>query len=647
MKKLFTLSLMLIAGLVSVKGQVVIMSQDFEAGSPPATWTDTQATPSAGWEYGNNLGSTYFAIGAHTRYACSNDDAHDDNSTTLNDASADYLISPVMNLTPYAATGVVLKFQYIQPGTYGSVGTVEVTTNGGTTWAVAGTVATTAAWAQGTINLSTYTTSATVQIAFRHNDGGLWADGFGIDDVEVKSVPALDASVIASTTPAFNAAGNITISGTLSNEGSTTLTSCTVTYSVDGGAGVAQNFTGLSVALGSTYNFSFTTPANVTVVGSHTLALTSSLPNGGADAVSGNNLNTSSFTVLSSIPVHNPVLEDHTGAWCQFCPDGAVVAEQVDANYPEAISTAVHNGDAMTIADGGTLQNEYISGYPGGMIDHFKFETEPAVELNRGAWDARMAERINMITPVAVSIETYSYNAGTREITVTVAANFVGPISGDLRFNCYVLEDSVTGTGTGYNQVNYYNTVSGHPYYGAGNPISGFVHRHVVRAMLGTAWGTASVIPGSVSDGDSYTNTYTYTLPAGYNENRISLVGIVQKYNADPNMREILNAEDVHMSLGTGINPSMGQINTIYPNPFSDVTNIEFNLENSGDVAVEIFDVFGKKVVTLSAGYMNAGMHNVRWNAADAQGTPVAGGVYMVVIKGQGNSVVGKVVVSK
>lgn len=650
MKKLLTLPFALLAGFVAMQGQVVILTQDFESGALPAGWSRTQNTPSAGWEFGNNLGSSYFAIPAHTMYAASNDDAHDDNSTTANDASMDRLITPNMDLTPYAATGVVLKYQYVQSGAWGSVGSIEVSTNGGTTWTIVGAnVATTTTWMQGTANLSSYTNSATVKVAFHHDDGGNWADGMAVDDVQVRSVSALDASPVASTVPTFNAAGNITISGTLSNEGANTLTSCTIAYSIDGGAAVSQNFTGLSIPLGGTYNFTFTTPANVTVVGNHTLSLTTSMPNGSTDGVPANDVFNGTFGVLSSIPVHNPVLEDHTGAWCQFCPDGAVVAEQVDNTYSEAIVTAVHNGDAMTIADGGTLQTEYISGYPGGMIDHFKFEGQSAVELNRGDWDALMADRIAMVTPVAVSVDNYSYNAATRQISVTVKSDFVGPLAGDIRFNCYVLEDSVTGTGNGYNQVNYYNTVAGHQYYGAGNPIVGFIHRHVVRAMLGTAWGTSGIIPASVNDGDTYTHTYTYTLPAGYNENRIHLVAIVQMYDAgNAENRAILNAEDVKMSTApAGVAAPIGNIGQIYPNPFNDMTNIEFTLDASGEVSVEVYDLFGKKVTTLSEGYMASGMHNVRWNGTDMGSQPVAGGVYTIMIRSNGQSMVGKVVLSK
>src|SRR5687767_11691442 len=115
MKKLLLFSLAAVSGVSLSFSQTVILTQDFETGTPPSGWTTTQNTPSVGFEFGTNLGSTYFAVPAHTRYALSNDDAHDDNSTNLNLADQDRLISPVMDLTPFAGTGVALKFAFINP----------------------------------------------------------------------------------------------------------------------------------------------------------------------------------------------------------------------------------------------------------------------------------------------------------------------------------------------------------------------------------------------------------------------------------------------------------------------------------------------------------------------------------------------------
>jgi len=92
-------------------GQTLVLSEDFEGTIPPTGWSRSQNTPSVGWVFGTDLGSQFFAIPSHSTYAASNDDANDDNTTNLNLADQDRLISPVLDLTPYASTGVILEFE--------------------------------------------------------------------------------------------------------------------------------------------------------------------------------------------------------------------------------------------------------------------------------------------------------------------------------------------------------------------------------------------------------------------------------------------------------------------------------------------------------------------------------------------------------
>ena len=148
------------------------------------------------------------------------------------------------------------------------------------------------------------------------------------------------------------------------------------------------------------------------------------------------------------------------------------------------------------------------------------------------------------VSSVTVSFDSVLYNNVTRQIDVYLKAMFTGTVSGDIRFNCIIIEDSVVGTGSGYNQVNAYNTTAGHTYYGAGNPIVGLPHRYVARDFLGGTWGTSGVIPASVNFGSVATYHYSYTVPANFDEQKISLVGLVSLYSASGvTNRPILNAD--------------------------------------------------------------------------------------------------------
>ncbi|MCP4566854.1 MAG: T9SS type A sorting domain-containing protein [FCB group bacterium] len=65
-----------------------------------------------------------------------------------------------------------------------------------------------------------------------------------------------------------------------------------------------------------------------------------------------------------------------------------------------------------------------------------------------------------------------------------------------------------------------------------------------------------------------------------------------------------------------------------YPNPFNPVTTIEFSLPHSGYVSLDVFDIVGRKVTTLVADQMSAGVKKIIWNGIDSQGRAVASGVY-------------------
>jgi hypothetical protein len=64
------------------------------------------------------------------------------------------------------------------------------------------------------------------------------------------------------------------------------------------------------------------------------------------------------------------------------------------------------------------------------------------------------------------------------------------------------------------------------------------------------------------------------------------------------------------------------------PNPFNPTTAIGFSIPQRMEVDLTIFDVSGRRVVTLVHRTMPAGCSNVEWNGRDANGRAVSSGVY-------------------
>ena len=65
-----------------------------------------------------------------------------------------------------------------------------------------------------------------------------------------------------------------------------------------------------------------------------------------------------------------------------------------------------------------------------------------------------------------------------------------------------------------------------------------------------------------------------------------------------------------------------------YPNPFNAATTIKYELPNQAHVTLEILDVLGRKVKTITDGLQQSGYHQVIWNAGD-----VSSGVYFYKIQ--------------
>ncbi len=65
------------------------------------------------------------------------------------------------------------------------------------------------------------------------------------------------------------------------------------------------------------------------------------------------------------------------------------------------------------------------------------------------------------------------------------------------------------------------------------------------------------------------------------------------------------------------------------PNPFNTDTQIRFVMQQNSHVKLEIFDLSGKRIITLLDEVQSAGLHTVIWNGSDETGGNVANGIYL------------------
>jgi hypothetical protein len=86
--------------------------------------------------------------------------------------------------------------------------------------------------------------------------------------------------------------------------------------------------------------------------------------------------------------------------------------------------------------------------------------------------------------------------------------------------------------------------------------------------------------------------------------------------------------------------PSHIELGQNYPNPFTGSTTITYQLDESQDIRLDVFDLLGRRLKTLENGFVQAGNHQVVFDA-----TSLPSGIYMYRLTTGENSSIRQMVV--
>jgi len=88
-----------------------------------------------------------------------------------------------------------------------------------------------------------------------------------------------------------------------------------------------------------------------------------------------------------------------------------------------------------------------------------------------------------------------------------------------------------------------------------------------------------------------------------------------------------------HVGIEGGGGPSpVLQLHPVYPNPFTSEVTVPFTVPGTGEVGMEVYDLSGRMVDSLSLGELAAGNHAAVWSGTDSGGQRMGSGVYFVRI---------------
>ncbi len=223
------------------------------------------------------------------------------------------------------------------------------------------------------------------------------------------------------------------------------------------------------------------------------------------------------------------VLEEFTGIYCGYCPDGHRIATQLyTADPTHVVLINIHSGGYANVAAGepdlkttmGTaidaMPGNSIQGYPAGSMNRTNFGNASQSQYtvspfgmaqNRNTWAATANIIKGQAAYCNVAVEG-SVDATTRVLTYTAQVYYTANSPATTNsLTIMLLEDKIFGpqhnygTPTPYNASNY-------------NADGSYNHNHVLRKGL-TAGNFGITIPVTTA-GTTFTTSGTYTIPATF-----------------------------------------------------------------------------------------------------------------------------------
>jgi hypothetical protein len=222
------------------------------------------------------------------------------------------------------------------------------------------------------------------------------------------------------------------------------------------------------------------------------------------------------LTVSTTPENRKALLEEFTGIYCTFCPDGHLRAQTLkNQNGSNFWIMNIHVGGYAAPSAGdpdfrtpfGTAISgqSVLTGYPAGTINRHVFSglgQSTGTAMGRGNWSSATTQIRALSAYVNVAVEA-QVDDQTRQLRVITKYYYTGNGAAANKLNVALLQNNVEGPQTG----------------GTANPTAimengKYRHQHMLRHLLTGQWGVD--VP-STTAGSTDTDTFYYTIPASLN----------------------------------------------------------------------------------------------------------------------------------
>lgn len=366
----------------------------------------------------------------------------------------------------------------------------------------------------------------------------------------------------------------------------------------------------------------------------------------------------SAVAANAQLPVsHTPgnkqaLVEEFTGHTCQFCPDGHKKVDQLIQDNPGSVfGVNIHAGGyANTSAsypndfktDDGVsilaLPGMELAGYPAGIVNRLPAASPQkpgtgGMAMSRGSFAAAAAAVTGEASYVNIAGEATVDNT-TRKMTVKIEAYYTadGPASNKL--SVMLVQDKIMGPQSG-----------GTTWYPEMMMNGTYTHNKVLRDVL-TTGATGEAMAGGTTSGTTFKKTIEFDAPLKIKNLNLVFEDCWLLAFVSASDKEVIAVTKFPLKVvyKTGVETPSGAIGNmvVYPNPAANYSLVDFSLNESRNVSVEVTNMLGQTVFTKDMGQLNAGEHNLPLDFTNIQN-----GMYMVKISDGNSSVVKNISVQK
>ena len=302
-------------------------------------------------------------------------------------------------------------------------------------------------------------------------------------------------------------------------------------------------------------------------------------------------------TFVSTSPSKkNAILEEFTGIYCTYCPDGHKRANDLSAAYPDRFyQINIHQGglavpsgndvDLRTPFGDALASQAGVSGYPCGSVNRRLFPSETAISVSRTMWANYVPVVLNESSYVNVAAKS-SIDFATRTLTVDVEVYYTA--------DAFVSKNNI-------NVALVQNHILGHQTGMLSNPEqiykdSIYIHQHALRHLLTGQWGDDTTVTATAAN-SFFSARYSYVIPENLNNVPYvldNLEVIVFIAEGDKNIVTATKSEMIYLNT----DPVLGDITEIETNSCDaafaldlknywhnkDITSLDFEYEVYGEI---------------------------------------------------------------